>query len=129
MNNYASLIIAFFIGQAAVSSVKALMIEAKNPLINYGDAFKIVFVKSIGSYIVGAVAIVAALFLMPEFFKNVLELDDAKKLPDGSKMAFVVKWFRLTALFFGIAAQTILIGTIYKVNEAVEKLIAKKSTE
>lgn len=129
MNNYAILCIAFLLGQASVSSVKALMVEAKNPLINYGEAFKIVFKKSIGSYIVGVVAVWVAIFLMPEFFKNVLELDDAKKLPEGSKMAFVVKWFRFSAYIFGIGAQTILIATIYKVNEAVAKLIDKKSGE
>jgi len=129
MNNYLILGLGFLLGQLATSTVKAIMIQNKQPNLNYVDAFKLVLVKGFGSYVVGFVALLFVWFLMPEFFKNVLTIDDAHPLKEGSQLQQVVKWFRLSSLVFGIAAQALLLTFIYKVNAWAEALNAKKENQ
>lgn len=116
-------------GQLATSSVKALMIQSKQPLVGYVDAFKLVLVKGFGSYVVGFIALLFVWFLMPEFFKNVLAIDDAHPLKEGSQLKQIVKWFRVSSLVFGIGAQALLLTFIYKVNAWAEALNTKKEKE
>ena len=121
--------LGFLIGQLATSTVKALMVQNKQPNLGYTDAFKLVLVKGFGSYVVGFVALLFVWFLMPEFFKNVLAIDDAHPLKQGSQMQQIIKWFRVTSLVFGIGAQAFLLTFIYKVNAWAEALNAKKEKE
>ena len=129
MNNYMILGLGFLLGQLATSTVKALMVQSKQPNLTYTDAFKLVLVKGFGSYVVGFVALLFVWFLMPEFFKNVLTVDDAHPLKDGSQLKQIVKWFRVTSLVFGIGAQAFLLTFIYKVNAWAEALNNKKEKE
>lgn len=121
--------LGFLLGQLATSTVKALMVQNKQPNLGYTDAFKLVLVKGFGSYVVGFVALLFVWFLMPEFFKNVLAIDDAHPLKQGSQMQQIIKWFRVTSLVFGIGAQAFLLTFIYKVNAWAEALNAKKEKE
>ena len=121
--------LGFLLGQLATSTVKALMVQSKQPNLTYTDAFKLVLVKGFGSYVVGFVALLFVWFLMPEFFKNVLTVDDAHPLKDGSQLKQIVKWFRVTSLVFGIGAQAFLLTFIYKVNAWAEALNNKKEKE
>lgn len=129
MNNYLILGLGFLLGQITVSVIKAIKIQGKQPNLNYTDAFKLVLVNGFGSYVLGVCALFIVWFLMPEFFKNVLTIDDAHPLKDGSQLKQIVKWFRVSSLIFGIGAQTILLQFVFKVNRWADALNTKKENE
>jgi len=129
MNNYLILTIGWFLGQAAVSAVKAIGIQQKQPQLGYLDAGRIVFVQGFGSYVIGLIALLIGLFAMPDFFKNVLTLDDQNGIKAGSQLSVIVKWFRISSVGFGVAAQILLLQFVFKVNDWATKLNDKKEAQ
>lgn len=129
MNNYLILGLGFLLGQVTVSVIKAIKIQGKQPNLNYTDAFKLVLVNGFGSYVLGVCALFIVWFLMPEFFKNVLSIDDQTTIAPNTSIGQIVKWFRVSSIVFGIGAQTILLQFVFKVNHWADALNTKKENE
>lgn len=115
MSNQLILALGWLLGQAMYGFIKAYTLQKTNENLTAKEALSVVFAKSALPYGIAFLTLLIGLFLMPEFFKNVLDADDKGHSPAWAQT--VVTWFRASSIVFGFAAQygaLFLFGNIEK---------------
>lgn len=124
MNNTAILIIGWLIGQVIYNLIKVHDLQKENEKLSYRDAAMIVFWKGIGTFMIAFSGLLAAIFMFPEFFKNVMEVDDAGKAPEWA--VFVIRWLRASSIAFGMLCQFIVVWVAGGLKNTTQRFIEKK---
>ena len=125
MNNYTILIIGWLIGQFAYNCIKTHELQKGHEELTYRDAAVIVFWKGIGTTLIAFSGLLIALFIMPEFFKNVMTVDDAGKSPGWPQT--IVTWLRASSVAFGLLAQYIVVWVAGGLKNTTERFIKNKT--
>lgn len=126
MNNIAIVAVGWLIGQSAVNCIEAWKLQKGNDQLSFPESLKIVFGKNGASHAFGIIMLVAALFMLPEFVKNVMIVDDAgKKIPGWA--AKVLTWLRASSIAFGAICQYIGLLLFAKLKQSVKTFIQAKN--
>ena len=125
MNNYTILCIGWLLGQLAYNAIKVHELQKNNEALSYRDAAVIVFWKGIGTTLIAFSGLLIILFLMPEFFRNVMEVDDKGKSPGWAQT--IVTWLRASSVAFGLLAQYIVVWLAGSLKKTTERFINQKT--
>lgn len=125
MNNYTVLCIGWLIGQFAYNCIKTHELQKEHAELSYRDAAVVVFWKGIGTTLIAFAGLLIALFIMPEFFKNVMTNDDVNKSPGWAQT--IVNWLRASSVAFGLLAQYIVVWLAGGLKKTTERFINNKT--
>lgn len=106
MNNYFILMIGWVIGQAAWACIRSWDIQRKIDNISFTDALKIVYGKETAASVFGVVMLAAALFLMPDLYRQTLDADNNLKPLSGWQQN-IITYMRISSILFGAVCQLI----------------------
>lgn len=106
MNNYLILIVGWIIGQLAWAGIRAWDIQRKNETVSFKQAMIIVYGKETAATFFGVVMLLAALFLMPDLYRQTLDDDNNLKPLSGWQQNILVQ-MRLYSILFGALCQII----------------------
>lgn len=132
LNNYLTIIIAFFLGQFAYTTATVYLLQ-KNKPISYGQAFKAYITKEIGWFIVALAGVSCILFISSDYIDLSIKRSDLLNKEVLTLKEKIIVYFRTISLCVGAFVQHLLFLWLKKgktaVHELNEKISSKKETD
>lgn len=107
MNNYAILVLGWFLGQTAYAFKKSWEIQRNKPSVSFRDALNMHFTKETASFAFAFVILLIGLFVLPNFIDMDITKDDIKNMEVAKWKVYFVNFIRVIAIVFGYLCQNL----------------------